>query len=105
MADIVQEIPTIIVWQHDSLWKYEMLLCILTCLPIDCGFFVSMHLAKTCTAFGFWQSVKTTLLFIAYVLCYFCFPAILMEICRSLYQRMDEYLEVTYAQKLSTYGF
>ena len=30
----------------------EPLFCLLTCLPIDCKFLVSMHLAKTCTTFG-----------------------------------------------------
>ena len=44
--------PTIIIWQHDSLNKSEMLFCLLTCLTTNCKFWISMHWAKACATFG-----------------------------------------------------
>ena len=55
-------------WLPEEMWN--MLLCPLTCLPIDCRFMASMHLHKTCTTFGFYQSLLTNLHFMyTLVLC------------------------------------
>ena len=77
--------PTIIIWQHDSLNKSEMLFCLLTCLTTNCKFWISMHWAKACATFGWSQLLETTLhLMYSVVL---CFATILMEICSDLLTR------------------
>ena len=51
-VEIEQKMPPIIIMVTWLPEEWEPLFCLLTCLPIDCKFLVSMHLAKTCTTFG-----------------------------------------------------
>ena len=77
-----------------------ILFYLLACLPINCRFFARMHLTKTCTAFGCYQSVQNTFNFMYSVIS--CFASNLMEICRSPQPWMREYPQVTYAHSSPT---
>ena len=68
---------------------------------MDCDFFVSVHLARTCTTFVFYQSAHTTLDLMCSFVSYF--PENLMKFVDST-GKMDTFPHNTQAQDLSTEG-
>ena len=88
-------------WLPEEMWN--VLLCLLTHLPIDCRFMASMHLHKTWTTFGFYQSLLTKLHLMYTVV--LCFVTILIKICRYPYTRgwmktLNTHLQKIYALEI-----